>query len=359
MQLDVHLAERSYPITIDTDCRLTLPQVLKGTFPKSRFALVTNTTIARLYKSLIETLKDALECPVHEMPDGERYKTVETWNGILEFLLVNKFERSSVVIALGGGVVGDVAGFAAASFLRGVSFVQIPTTLLAMVDSSVGGKTAVDHPLGKNLIGAFHQPKGVFVDPAFLTTLSEREFRSGYAELFKNAFIGGNDMFNFISVNHEAMLSRQQDKLLEGIHRSIAVKAGVVEKDEHETTGLRALLNFGHTFAHALERYFDFDAILHGEAVWWGMRCAIDCSRRTGTINCESLSRYDAITKQLLSPPLPSKPDREKLYSMMFTDKKVVGGKLRLVLPTTPGTSIVRGDIPAEFVKETITEVFG
>lgn len=359
MQLTVHLSERSYPITIDTNCHQTLPQVIKHTFPKNRFALVTNTTIARIYKSLIDTMKNVLDCPVHEMPDGERYKTIETWNGILEFLLVNKFERSSVLIALGGGVVGDVAGFAAAAFLRGISFVQIPTTLLAMVDSSVGGKTAVDHPLGKNLIGAFHQPKGVFVDPAFLATLSEREFRSGYAELFKNAFIGGNEMFDFVLVNHYAMLERQPAKLLEGIQRSIAIKAGIVEKDEHETTGLRALLNFGHTFAHALERYFDFDAILHGEAVWWGMRCAIDCSRRTGTINCESTSRYDAITEMLLSPALPSKPDREKLYTMMFTDKKVADGKLRLVLPTMTGTSIVRGDIPAEFVKETITEVFG
>jgi 3-dehydroquinate synthase len=359
MRITVNLGQRAYPITLENGIAASLPATLRETFPKSRFALVTNTTIASIYRDLIDTWKVALNVPVYEMPDGERYKTIDTWSGILNFLLESKLERSSIIIALGGGVVGDVAGFAAASFLRGVGFVQVPTTLLAMVDSSVGGKTAVDHPLGKNLIGAFHQPKMVCVDATFLATLPDREFFSGYAELFKNAFIGGREIFDFVGANHNAMVSKNMPVLLDGIGRSIAVKAGVVEKDEFETTGLRALLNFGHTFAHAIERYFNFEEVLHGEAVWWGMHCAIDCSKRADLLPPDSLNSYHAIAALMPKPHLPGKPDTARLYDMMFTDKKVADGKLRLVLPTAPGESVVRNDIPAEVVKATIAEVLG
>jgi len=358
MQLTVNLGSRSYPVIVEHGSAPSIAAHLKALFPKSRCAIITNETLLPLYDPLISSFKAHLDCECYAMPDGEKYKTIDTWAGILEFLLKQKLERSSVVVALGGGVVGDVAGFAAASFLRGVAFVQIPTTLLAMVDSSVGGKTAVDHPLGKNLIGAFHQPKAVFVDTAFLSTLPAREFTSGYAELFKNAFIGGREMFNFVIENNTAMLAQDPALLREGIHRSIAVKAGVVEKDEHETLGLRALLNFGHTFAHALERYYNFGELLHGEAVWWGMRCAIDCARRVGSIAREDEKEYACIEELLLTPVLPSKPDPEAVYAMMFTDKKVADGKLRLVLPARVGTSMVRGDIPAEVVKATIVGVF-
>ena len=359
MQLTVNLGQRSYPIMLENGATATLPTLLTTTFPKSRFALVTNTTVAALYRDLIAGWKDALDCVVYEMPDGERYKTIETWDGILNFLLESKFERSSIVIALGGGVVGDVTGFAAASFLRGIGYVQVPTTLLAMVDSSVGGKTAVDHQLGKNLIGAFHQPKLVYIDTAFLLTLPDREFISGYAELFKSAFIGGREMFDFVRANHLVMAAKQMPALLDGIRRSIMIKAGIVEKDEYETSGLRALLNFGHTFAHALERYFNFERILHGEAVWWGMRCAITCSKQCGSINGEFMNEYEAVVSLMPKPPLPERPDPHRLYDMMFTDKKVAKGKLRLVLPTTAGTSVVRNDVPAGVVKAVITTVFG
>jgi 3-dehydroquinate synthase len=359
MQLTVNLGPRSYPITLENGAAASLPSMLKSTFPKSRFALVTNTTIAALYRDMIDGWKEALDCAVHEMPDGERFKTIETWSGILDFLLAAKLERSSIVIALGGGVVGDVAGFAAASFLRGVGVVQVPTTLLSMVDSSVGGKTAVDHALGKNLIGAFHQPKAVCVDALFLSTLPDRQFVNGYAELFKNAFIGGREMFDFVLAGHHAMIAKEMPVLLEGIRRSIALKAGVVEKDEYETSGLRALLNFGHTFAHAIERYFNFEQVLHGEAVWWGMHCAIECSKRSGTTGCESTTDYEKIVKLIPRPPLPEKPDTQRLYGMMFTDKKVVDGKLRLVLPTAPGLSVVKNDVSAAVVKSVLTDVFG
>ena len=359
MQFNVNLGTRSYPIQLENEAAATLPSLLKTTFPKNRFALVTNSTVAGLYADLIAGWKSTLDCVVYEMPDGEQFKTIETWSAILDFLLASKLERSSIIIALGGGVVGDVTGFAAAAFLRGVGYVQVPTTLLAMVDSSVGGKTAVDHPTGKNLIGAFHQPKLVYIDTSFLSTLPDREFLSGYAELFKNAFIGGREMFDFVLANHTAMVAKEMPVLLDGIRRSIAVKAGVVEKDECETSGLRALLNFGHTFAHALERYFNFRTLLHGEAVWWGMHCAVNCSKRAGLLGCEADDLYAAITGLMPKPPLPEKPDPRRLFDMMFTDKKVAGGKLRLVLPTIPGISVVRSDIPEGIVRSVLTAVFG
>lgn len=359
MQLTVNLGARSYPITLENGAAAELPTLLKATFPKSRFAIITNTTIAALYRDLIIGWEESLDCAVHEMPDGERYKNIDSWSNILNFLITSRLERSSIVIALGGGVVGDVTGFAAASFLRGIGFIQVPTTLLAMVDSSVGGKTAVDHPLGKNLIGAFHQPKMVCVDSTFLSTLPDRDFISGYAELFKNAFIGGREIFDFVRSNHHAMIAKDMPVLLDGIARSIAVKAGIVEKDEFETSGLRALLNFGHTFAHAIERYFNFEDVLHGEALWWGMRCAVDCARRSGLLGCEAGDDYQEMVDLMPKPPLPGKPDPAALYSMMHTDKKIIDGKIRLVLPTIPGVSVVRNDIPKAVVKMTITSVFG
>lgn len=358
MQMTVEIGARSYPIILESGSAKTFPAELKKMFPKARFALVTNTTIAALYKERIAEWKERLECIVHELPDGEEYKTVATWSGILDVLLEGMYERSSIVIALGGGVVGDITGFAAASFLRGVGYVQVPTTLLAMVDSSVGGKTAVDHPMGKNLIGAFHQPKLVCVDPEFLATLPERDFLSGYAELFKNAFIGGREMFDFVREHNDPMVKKDTDILLEGIRRSIQVKARVVAEDEKETSGVRALLNFGHTFAHALERYFDFREVLHGEAVWWGMHCAIECSKKAGLLGCEADGDYDSIRMLIPRPQLPEKPMVERLYEMMFTDKKVVGGQLRLVLPTIPGISVVRSDIPSGIIKSVMTTVF-
>jgi 3-dehydroquinate synthase len=359
MEFTVNLGSKSYPIIIDRSIANSMPEILKKEFPKSRFALVTNCTIAKLYKSMIDSWKSSLELEVHEMPDGEQYKTIDTWEEILDFLIRNKFERSSVLIALGGGVVGDVAGFAASAFLRGIPFVQIPTTLLSMVDSSVGGKTAVDHPLGKNLIGAFYQPKRVFIDSAFLDSLPQNEFISGYAELFKYGFISGRPMFDFVKNNNDAMLKREPDILLQGILKSVEAKADVVSQDEYETKGLRALLNYGHTFAHSLERFYNFSGILHGEAVLWGMKCAYNLGKRIGTVASADYSFFEATMASMPLPALPKKPDPETLYSMMFTDKKVVSGKVRFIVPTTPGISIVKGDINSSDVIATLKEIFG
>jgi 3-dehydroquinate synthase len=358
MEVMVNLSQRSYKVIIDQGSSDLLPSMVTEMFGKRRCIIVTNTTIATLYQKTIDLWKKDLNCLLYIIPDGEQYKTIDTWKRILDFLLENRFERSSVLIALGGGVVGDIAGFAAAAFLRGISYIQVPTTLLAMVDSSIGGKTAVDHPMGKNLIGAFHQPSMTLVDTNFLRTLPPREFLSGYAELFKYAFIGGPDTFNFISEENERMLQHNPESLLDGIRRSVEIKAEVVSEDEFETKGLRALLNFGHTFAHSIERYFNFTDILHGEAVIWGIRCACTLGERIGTIPSEAVTLYKSMIHRLPVPPLPSQPDPVKLYSYMFSDKKVLSGKINFIVPTIPGSSIVKKDIEQKDVMAVLEEVF-
>jgi 3-dehydroquinate synthase len=358
MELIVSLGPRSYPIHLDSGTANAFPSMLKTLFPDSRFGLVTNTTIHGLYKELIDRWTVELGCIVHIMPDGERYKTLETWGAMFDTFLSVKFERSGVLIALGGGVVGDVTGFAAATMLRGVNYVQAPTTLLAMVDSSVGGKTAVDHAAGKNLIGAFYQPRLVFIDTAFLTTLPEREYLSGYAELFKNAFIGGPDMFDFVARNHDALLKHDTALLLEAIKRSIEIKAAVVSRDEHETSGERMQLNFGHTFAHALEKYFGFEKLLHGEAVWWGMSCAVELGKLLKLIPNADIPAYDALYRKLLRPELPSIPSIDDLYNAMFFDKKVSGGQIKFVVPVEKGRSVVKTGVTEDTVKASMKRVF-
>jgi 3-dehydroquinate synthase len=358
MELIVPLGPRSYPIHLDSGTANAFPSMLKTLFPDSRFGLVTNTTIHGLYKELIDRWTVELGLTIHIMPDGERYKTLETWGAMFDTFLSVKFERSGVLIALGGGVVGDVTGFAAATMLRGVNYVQAPTTLLAMVDSSVGGKTAVDHAAGKNLIGAFYQPRLVFIDTAFLTTLPEREYLSGYAELFKNAFIGGPDMFDFVARNHDALLKHDTALLLEAIKRSIEIKAAVVSRDEHETSGERMQLNFGHTFAHALEKYFGFEKLLHGEAVWWGMSCAVELGKLLKLIPNADIPAYDALYRKLLRPELPSIPSIDDLYNAMFFDKKVSGGQIKFVVPVEKGRSVVKTGVTEDTVKASMKRVF-
>ena len=353
MELTVRLGSRSYPIILEQGISASLPLRLKRNFPESKFGLVTNTVVRDLYGKLIDSWHDELDLVVHCMPDGERYKTLETWGKIFDTFIPAKLERSSVIIAFGGGVVGDMAGFAAATYMRGIACVQVPTTLLAMVDSSVGGKTALDHAAGKNLIGAFHQPSLVWIDTAFLDTLPKREYAAGCAELFKYGFIGGPDLFDHIAVHGQSILDGRPDMLLDGIRRGIAFKAGVVERDEHETKGERTLLNFGHTFAHALEKHFGFEKLLHGEAVWWGMRCAYELGKRLAAIPEDSFEKYEAMMKTFPRPPLPPLDPDELIAAMRF-DKKVLSGTIAFVVPTAPGFSIVKSDVPLNEVRKAI-----
>jgi 3-dehydroquinate synthase len=353
-QLTVNLGSRSYPIYFGERASGEFPARCRALFPQSRFALVTNETLAKLYKTAILQWKDQLDLTLAIIPDGEQFKTVATWESVLEALLKAKLDRKTVLMAFGGGIVGDITGFAAASFLRGVRYIQIPTTLLAMVDSSVGGKTGVNHAMGKNLIGAFHQPSLVWVDCSYLDTLPEREFVAGYGELFKYAFIGGADMFEFVDTYHEKMVAKEHVSLVEGIRRSIALKARVVEQDEKEETGLRAILNFGHTFAHALERFYDYTGIMHGEAVLWGIGCAYDLGKRVGAVGPKDHEKYEGLLRKLPRIRLPFPADAHALYEGMFSDKKTAQGKINFVVPTTPGNAVVRNDVSPEAVLETL-----
>jgi 3-dehydroquinate synthase len=357
MQIIVRLGTRSYPVVLGRTSASALPAELKRRFPKSRFGLVTNTTLARRYRKQIARWKRTLGLTVHVMPDGERYKTIETWRGILDTFLKVKFERSSVLIAFGGGVVGDAAGFAAACLLRGTAYVQVPTTLLAMVDSSVGGKTGLDHACGKNLIGAFHQPALVWIDTSFLDTLSRREYRAGLAELFKYAFIGGRGLFDFVARNSRRLLEREPEVLLEGIRGSIAFKARVVEQDEHERSGRRMLLNLGHTFGHALEKCAGFRGLRHGEAVWWGLRCAVELGKLLKTVPAKDSAAYDALLAAMPRPELEGKPSAGDLYSAMLFDKKVSKGKIRFVVPAERGRAVIKRDIPKKVVLKALKEI--
>jgi 3-dehydroquinate synthase len=356
---NVNLGDRSYPILLGAGISSNISGELRSRFPGAKFALVTNETLVNIYQKELADWSSELPMVRIAIPDGEQYKTIDTWRSVLDSLLGERLDRKTVIVAFGGGVVGDIAGFAAASFLRGVKYVQIPSTLLAMVDSSVGGKTAVDHKMGKNLVGAFHQPSLVLVDTTFLETLPRREFIAGYAELFKYSFIGGSDMVTFVSSNHKAMVGGDNKALVEGIRRSLAIKARVVESDEREETGARAVLNFGHTFAHAIERFYNFSGILHGEAVLWGIACACDLGLRVGTIPQMELKTYGHLLEILPRVNLPWKPDPEKLYEGMFYDKKVEKGKVNFVLPTEAGSVVIRNDITQEAVLETLNTVFG
>ncbi|MDG5815561.1 3-dehydroquinate synthase [Chitinispirillales bacterium ANBcel5] len=356
MELSVSLGNRSYPVILGRENSHELPEYLLRNFSNRKSLVVTNTTLAELYNDLIEGWKEQLGCSVHIMPDGEKYKTIDTWSGILDTLITKRFDRSGYIIALGGGVVGDVAGFAAAAFMRGIDFVQVPTTLLAMVDSSVGGKTAVDHPSGKNLIGAFHQPRIVWIDTSFLTTLSKKEYVAGYAELFKYAFIGGANMFSFIKANKEKLLNAEPQTLSEGIRRSIEIKGGIVEQDETES-GVRALLNFGHTFAHALEQFYGFEGLIHGEAVLWGIKCAVDLGTRKKSIRESDAKHYDCILSDLPMPALPYAADVDAIYNAMLSDKKIFRGNIRFILPSSPGESIIAKDVDETIVKDTLKSV--
>ena len=356
--ISVQLGSRSYPICLGSDLSERFPAYVKEMFPGRRLALITNTTLAALYKETLERWEKELSFFKVVIPDGEKYKTVSTWESVLDSLLSIRLDRTAVIIAFGGGVVGDIAGFAAACYLRGVTCIQVPTTLLAMVDSSVGGKTGVNHSSGKNLIGAFHQPSLVWVDTAFLNSLPPRQFVTGYAELFKYAFIGGADMFSFVMSHHTDMMMKNKDVLAEGIRRSIAIKARIVGEDEKEESGVRAMLNFGHTFAHSLERFFRFSGIFHGEAVLLGIACACKLGLRAGTIAEADKDAFAAILTKLPSVRLPSKPDIEKLYDGMFSDKKAAQGTLRFILPSRPGFSVMKSEISRQEVLDTLNEVF-
>ncbi|CAN1523116.1 AroB 3-dehydroquinate synthetase [Methylophilaceae bacterium] len=346
--LNVALAKRSYPIHIGrgllSDASLILPHL-----KRKHVAIVTNTSVAPLY---LEQLSDTLQAAGVQvipiiLPDGEAYKNSETLNRIYDALLQNRCERSTTLIALGGGVIGDLTGYAAATFLRGVPFIQIPTTLLSQVDSSVGGKTGINHPLGKNMIGAFYQPQVVLADIDTLQTLPPREYSAGVAEVIKYGLIRDAQFFDWLERHMAQLMQLDESVLSEAIYRSCQNKADVVAKDEHEQ-GERALLNLGHTFGHAIENAMGYGVWLHGEAVAAGTMMAADLSQRMDWLSAADVAR---IKNSLLAANLPLVPPKlgaAKYLDLMGLDKKVENGKIRLVLQQGIGSAVITSDYDAD-----------
>ena len=355
--LEVSLGDRSYPIHIGRGL-LAQADLLLPHLKRKQVAIVSNTTVAPLYmQTLVDTLTQAgVQVIQIVLPDGEAYKNSETLNLIYDALLQNRCERSTTLIALGGGVIGDLTGYAAATYLRGVPFIQIPTTLLSQVDSSVGGKTGINHPLGKNMIGAFYQPKVVLADIDTLATLPAREFSAGVAEVIKYGLIRDADFFAWLETNMHLLMNLDERVLSYAIYRSCQNKAEVVAADEHEA-GERALLNLGHTFGHAIENAMGYGVWLHGEAVAAGTMLAADLSQRLGWINQQDMGRISAIFKAAKLPLIPPKLTVENYLALMQLDKKVADGQIRLVLQQGIGKAIMTADYDKALLNQTLEAI--
>jgi 3-dehydroquinate synthase len=353
--VEIQLGERSYPILIGSEL-LCEPGSFDAVPAAAAALIVTNTTVAPLYG---ESLRRALAGrfrTVHmlELPDGETHKDWPTLNLIFDALLRHGCDRKTVLFALGGGVVGDMTGFAAASYMRGVPFVQVPTTLLAQVDSSVGGKTAINHPLGKNMIGAFYQPRLVLCDLSTLATLPPRELSAGLAEIIKYGPIYDMRFFDWIETNIEALVARDPAALAHAVRRSCEIKAVVVGQDERET-GLRAILNFGHTFGHAIEAGLGYGRWLHGEAVGCGMVLAAELSQRLGGVDAAFVRRLSALIERAGLPVVAPALGTERYLELMRIDKKSEAGEIRFVVIDKPGSAVVRS-APDPLVREVLAQ---
>ncbi len=352
--LTVGLAERSYPIHIGSGL-LSREDLILPFLPNKRVAIVSNTTVAPLYleqlKKMLESNGVRVESIV--LPDGEQYKNIATLTLIYDALLTSRCERNTPLIALGGGVIGDMTGYAAATYLRGVPFIQIPTTLLSQVDSSVGGKTGINHPLGKNMIGAFYQPQLVIADIDTLNTLPEQELRAGLAEVIKYGLIRDLPFLEWLESNMEKLLARDTVALQYAITRSCENKAEVVGNDERES-GERALLNLGHTFGHAIENGLGYGAWLHGEAVAAGTIMAADLSQRMGWISEQDVTRIRKLFARAGLPVIAPHMPIDKYLDLMGLDKKVVDGQIRFVLLKALGHAVISSAVPAELLRATL-----
>lgn len=355
--LEVSLGERSYPIHIGKGL-LRQADLILPHLKRKQVAIVSNTTVAPLYMQILTDSLTQAGVSVIEivLPDGEAYKNSETLNLIYDALLQNRCERSTTLIALGGGVIGDLTGYAAATYLRGVPFIQIATTLLSQVDSSVGGKTGINHPLGKNMIGAFYQPKVVLADIETLATLPAREYSAGVAEVIKYGLIRDADFFEWLETNMHLLMALDEKVLSYAIYRSCQNKAEVVAADEHEA-GERALLNLGHTFGHAIENAMGYGVWLHGEAVAAGTILAADLSERLGWLNSDDIERITNVFKAAKLPLIPPKLTPENYLALMQLDKKVADGQIRLILQQGIGKAIMTADYDKALLHQTLEAI--
>jgi 3-dehydroquinate synthase len=356
-RLLIDLGARSYPILIGTGL-LEDAAVLSSATTARDVLVVTNETVAPLYLERLCRGLAGKRVAALALPDGEQFKTLGTVGTVLDALVEHRMNRDACVAALGGGVVGDMAGFAAACYQRGVDYVQVPTTLLAQVDSSVGGKTGVNHPGGKNLIGAFHQPRAVVTDIDTLHTLPPRELRAGLAEVIKIGLVADADFLAWMESNLEALLSLESAAVVHAVRRSCELKAGIVAEDEREH-GRRALLNLGHTFGHAIETATGYGAWLHGEAVGAGLLLAADLSHRIGWLDAGDVERVRRLLSRAGLPTEAPRIGANRALALMGMDKKVLGGRLRLVLTRRLGEGVVTGDYPADALEATLAAHFG
>ena len=352
--LNVEFAERSYPIHIGQDL-LDRADLILPHLKRKQVAVVTNTTVGPLYlEQLCAPLRrEGVDIIPIILPDGEQYKNAEILGKIYDALLQHRCERGTTLLALGGGVVGDMTGYAAATFLRGIPFIQVPTTLLAQVDSSVGGKTGINHPLGKNMIGAFWQPKLVLADTRTLNTLPDRELSAGLAEIIKYGLIRDPDFFVWLEQNMPRLLARDPEALAYAVRRSCENKAAVVAADERES-GERALLNLGHTFGHAIEAGMGYGVWLHGEAVAAGTMLAADLSHRLGWLGDADVARIAAIHHAVGLPVAAPQLGPDTYLDLMGLDKKVQDGKIRLILLQAIGKAVFTADYPSALLRETL-----
>ncbi len=353
--LTVALGERSYPIFIGQQL-LAQPQCLLPYIKGRQVMVVSNATVAPLYLERLTAALEGLQVATCILPDGEQFKDLAHLDWVFSALLEQRFSRKCTLIALGGGVIGDMTGFAAACYQRGVSFLQVPTTLLSQVDSSVGGKTGVNHPLGKNMVGAFKQPVAVLADTSVLNTLPERELAAGLAEVIKYGLIRDLPFLEWLELNMERLNAREPEALAYAIRRSCENKAEVVAADELEANDLRALLNLGHTFGHAIETGMGYGSWLHGEAVATGMLMAADLSWRMGWLEQADVARVKALLLRAKLPVLPpAELSAEAFLEHMAVDKKNVDGRLRLVLLRRLGQAVVSEEAAPALLRQTLT----
>ncbi|MDR3478259.1 MAG: 3-dehydroquinate synthase [Gammaproteobacteria bacterium] len=351
--ITLSLASRSYPIYVGQHL-LTKHNILLPYLSSKQIMIVTQENIASLYLPILKAALADYPCDVMYLPNGEQYKNIEQWQGILEKLIEQRHERNTTLIALGGGIVGDMTGFAAACYLRGVNFIQIPTTLIAQVDAAIGGKTAINHASGKNMIGAFYQPRCVIADIDFLQTLSAREYRAGLAEVVKYGLIQDADFFQWLEANMALLLSKDESALLYAVHKSASIKANFVSQDEKEQ-GLRSLLNLGHTFGHALEVANHYEGILHGEAVAVGIIMASFLSMQLGWISSSDHQRIQALFDKIgCMKNLPALPLPSDFIRFMQHDKKVEAGKVHFILLKGIGQAIKTSVVTDQQLKQTI-----
>ncbi len=349
----VELGERSYPIYAGNDL-LGKEKLFSDNIKSKQVMIVSNTTVAPLYLDKVMQSLKKFDVASVILADGEQYKTLDAVNDIITALLEKRFSRNSCLVALGGGVIGDITGFAAACYQRGIDFIQVPTTVLAQVDSSVGGKTGVNHAAGKNMIGAFHQPQAVIADTSVLVTLNDKEVSAGLAEVVKYGLIRDAKLFDWLEDNADKLIKRDSEALAYIIEQSCRNKADVVAEDERES-GVRALLNLGHTFGHAIETGLGYGTWLHGEAIALGMLMAADLSHRMGWIDSEAYDRVESILLKLNLPViLPDNFDPERMRELMSVDKKAKDGVLFLILLKGIGEAVVTDEFDEDLLMETL-----